>query len=447
MAGAVTARALGWPGIVRLGLVQSAIGAVVVLVTSLLNRVMVVEYALPAALPAGLVAWHYAVQLSRPLWGHGSDRGRRRTPWIIAGMAVLGAGAMLAVASAPLIATLPLAGGIAAAAAFAMIGAGVGASGTSLLALLAARVAPERRAAAASITWIMMIAGIVVTAGVAGKLIDPFTHARLMIVAASVVGGALLLTILALWGVERATIAVQQGSVAPAQPFTASVREMMADRDARRFTLFIFLSMLGYSMQDLILEPFAGLMFRYSVGQSTQLTSVQHGGVLLGMILVGIGGSAFGRGRPAVLRLWIVGGCAASALALAALAFGGSVGPGWPLAANVAILGFANGVFAVAAIGTMMALAGEGGGRREGIRMGVWGAAQAIAFGMGGLTGAIGVDIGRHVLAREWAAFSLVFTVEAAVFVAAAILALAIGRPARAHHQSPKQRALEELAI
>ena len=68
---------LGWPGIVRLGLVQSAIGAIVMLATSLLNRVMVVEYALPAALPAGLVAWHYGVQLSRPVWGHGSDRGRR----------------------------------------------------------------------------------------------------------------------------------------------------------------------------------------------------------------------------------------------------------------------------------------------------------------------------------------------------------------------------------
>ena len=68
---------LGWPGIVRLGLVQSAIGALAVLATSLLNRVMVVEYALPAALPAGLVAWHYAVQLSRPAWGHGSDRTQR----------------------------------------------------------------------------------------------------------------------------------------------------------------------------------------------------------------------------------------------------------------------------------------------------------------------------------------------------------------------------------
>jgi MFS transporter, BCD family, chlorophyll transporter len=38
-------------------------------------------------------------------------------------------------------------------------------------------------------------------------------------------------------------------------------------------------------------------------------------------------------------------------------------------------------MFAVAAIGSMMALAGEGRGRREGTRMGLWGAAQAIAAG------------------------------------------------------------------
>ena len=46
----MTSRPLGWPSIVRLGMVQSAIGAMVMLSTSLLNRVMVVEYALPAAI-------------------------------------------------------------------------------------------------------------------------------------------------------------------------------------------------------------------------------------------------------------------------------------------------------------------------------------------------------------------------------------------------------------
>ena len=80
---------LGWVGIIRLGLVQTALGAVVVLTTSTLNRVMVVELALPALLPGLLVALHYAVQVTRPRMGHGSDAGGRRTPWILGGMAAL----------------------------------------------------------------------------------------------------------------------------------------------------------------------------------------------------------------------------------------------------------------------------------------------------------------------------------------------------------------------
>ena len=52
----------GWLGIVRLGLVQAALGAIVVMTTSTLNRVMVVELGLPALLPGLLVGLHYAVQ-------------------------------------------------------------------------------------------------------------------------------------------------------------------------------------------------------------------------------------------------------------------------------------------------------------------------------------------------------------------------------------------------
>ena len=73
-----TAPGIGWFTIIRLGAVQAAIGAMVMLATSLLNRVMVVEYGIAAAIPAALVAWHYAVQLSRPPWGHRSDRAARR---------------------------------------------------------------------------------------------------------------------------------------------------------------------------------------------------------------------------------------------------------------------------------------------------------------------------------------------------------------------------------
>jgi len=420
---------LRWPGIIRLGLVQSAIGAIVMLATSLLNRVMVVEYALPAALPAGSVARHYGVQLSRPVWGHGSDRGFKRTPWIIGGMAVLALGALVAVASLIWLSTGSWIGVVLAVIGFSMIGAGVGAAGTSLLALLASQVAPERRAAAASITWVMMVAGIVVTAGIAGALVDPFSLERLALVAGGVVLAAFVVTLLALWNVETAPDALSSGGAQSAEPnadFGGAVREMLSNRDARQFTLFVFVSMLAYSMQDMILEPFAGLLFGMTPGQSTQLSGVQHLGVLIGMVLVGVLGSAFGGGTPASLRRWIIGGCLGSAIALAGLGMAARIGTGWPLAGNIALLGFANGIFAVAAIGTMMALAGAGGTSRAGIRMGIWGASQAVAFGLGGLIGAIGVDAGRAIMGSAPDAFMLVFGAEAGLFIVAARLALGV---------------------
>jgi len=141
----------GWFSIVRLGLVQASIGAIVMLATSLLNRVMVVEYGMAAAIPAGLVALHYAVQLARPVWATVSDKGHRRTPWIIGGIAVLGSGALIAVCALPLVAPQPLLAVATAILGFVLIGAGVGAAGTSLLALLASGVAPTRRAAAAAL--------------------------------------------------------------------------------------------------------------------------------------------------------------------------------------------------------------------------------------------------------------------------------------------------------
>ncbi|MFS0737764.1 BCD family MFS transporter [Sphingomonas sp. 1P06PA] len=399
--------------IVRLGLVQSAIGALVMVATSLLNRIMVVEYALPAALPAGLVAWHYAVQLSRPLSGHGSDRGRRRTPWIVGGMALLALGTLLAVDAVLVLGAGSAAGLLAAILAFSMIGAGVGAAGTSLLALLAATVPPERRAAAAATTWIMMVAGIAISAGVAGSLIDPFTPARLASVAGTVALAAFLLALAAVHGVERAALPPPPADAPVA--FRAALAAVWQDAPARRFTLFVFMAMLAYAMQDLILEPFAGLRFGYTPGESTRLAGVQHGAVMLGMIATGLAG------RHARGPLLIVAGCIGSALALAGLAAAALAGPGWPLAPTIALLGFANGVFAVAAIGAMMALASAGQGS-AGIRMGLWGAAQAIAFGCGGLLGAIGVDALRTIVAVP-TAFLLVFAGEALLFLAAAWIA------------------------
>ena len=439
----MSAAGLGWAGILRLGLVQTALGAVIVLTTSTLNRVMVVEFALPAMLPGILIVLKDVLQLSRPRFGHGSDVGGRRTPWIAGGMLVLALGGLLAAVGTAMMGDSPTTGFAVAVFAFLLIGLGVGAAGTNLLVLLARRVAAERRAAAAATVWIMMIAGFAITAGLAGHFLDPFSPERLVAVSASVSAIALFVTLLALRGIEDApglAEAAAPPTGTPARmPFRVAFAEVWRESESRRFTVFVFISMLAYSAQDLILEPFAGRVFAMSPGESTRLAGLQHTGVLIGMLLVAAAGGLAGRGSArAGLRAWTVGGCVASALALAGIALGAFFPEHWPLRATVFALGLGNGVFAVSAIASMMALAGQGQARREGLRMGLWGAAQAIAMGAGAFGGTVAVDLARWLLPDAGLAYALVFGLEGLLFMVAALLGATIvvrdegGAPVRA---------------
>jgi BCD family chlorophyll transporter-like MFS transporter len=417
---------LGWPGIVRLGVAQLSLGAIAVIATSTLNRIMVVELALPAIVPGVLVGLHYALQVLRPRLGHASDQGGRRTPWIIGGMALMGAGVCLVALAVSLLRTQPWPGLALAACGYAAVGVGIGGMGTALLTLLASSVTPARRPAAATIMWIMMIAGSAITAGVLGHLLQPFSFARLRML----IGAAALLTTavtaLAVLGVEQTQPTPMLS--ASAEPFMTALRGVWSDPRARRFAAFVFVSMLAYSGQELILEPFAGLVFGLPPGGSARIASLQHGGVIAGMLLVGLAGTAIG-GRLGAMRPWTIGGCVASALALAVLALAGPIGPAFPLRPAVFVLGVANGAFAVAAIGAMMQLADHREGR-AGTRMGVFGAAQAIAFACGGLIGSGASDLGRHLLGSPISAYAAVFAIEAALFLYAARLASQVFDPA-----------------
>lgn len=417
---------LGWVGIVRLGLVQTALGAIVVLTTSAINRVMVVELALPALIPGLLVALHHAVQMLRPRWGYGSDVGGKLTPWIIGGMAILAAGGIGAAVATSWMQTHFTAGIVLATIAFTLVGIGTGASGTCLLVLLAKRTAPERRGAAATVVWLMMIAGFAVTSGAVGHLLDPFSTQRLVTVTTAVAGLAVLITILAVYGIEgdsyRRDLASDHG-VAAKPPFKVALAEVWADRDARRLTIFVFISMLGYFSEELVLDPFSGFVFGYTPGQSTKLSSTLHSGVFVGMIVLAIASSWSATRRYVSLQACMRFGCLASTASLVGLAACGMIGPPMPLKWFVFALGVSNGIFSIAAIAWMMTLAGRGRQNSEGVRMGLWGAAQGIAAGLGGLAGAAASDISRALIAEPGPAYAVVFILQGLLFVAAAVMA------------------------
>ena len=419
---------LSWLSIFRIGLVQTALGAMILLTQSTLNRVMTVELKMLAVIPGALLALHHAIQTTRPRWGYASDVGGRRTPWIIGGLAVLGSGVFLASLStawmainvdqglSPGVGAFLLAIG-----AYILVGFGVGASGTSLLAMLAAKVAPARRAPAATIVWLMMVAGFVVTAASAGSYLKPFSPQRLVMVTAWVVVIAFVVAVIAIWGVERSVSAVSEKPQGNKASFSEALRLVWAEPKARAFTVFVFISMFAYNTQDLILEPFAGWVFGMEVGESTKLSGTHHSGVFLGMIALAFlaGGK---RPRFGNVQTWTTVGCIASGIVLIGIVASGFV-PGWPIKPTVMALGFANGLFAAAAIAWMMGLAGEGQSSQEGMRMGLWGGAQAIGFALGSFLGTVGVDVVRFMFDSRALSYAVVFGVEALLFFVSAVLA------------------------
>ena len=277
--------------------------------------------------------------------------------------------------------------------AFVLIGLGVGAAGTSLLVLLAKRADDDRRAGGGDHRlgdddrrlrrhrrrW-PAICSIRSRRRGWSRFPGAVSLSRLSCV-----------TLAGVWGVEG-----QGGSRGRrdrrsrrAKPHSARRwREVWTEPEARRFTIFVFVSMLAYSAQDLILEPFAGMVFGFTPGEIDE--AVRHAAWRrAGRHDAGRAGRRrIGGARLGSLRIWTIGGCIASALALAAASRAAAfVGPAWPLRGTC--LRARRHQRRLRGGGDRLDDGAGGSGRetREGVRMGLWGAAQAIAFGIGGFLG------------------------------------------------------------
>jgi MFS transporter, BCD family, chlorophyll transporter len=412
---------LGWVSIVRIGVAQTALGAAVVLCTATINRIMIVELALLAVLAAALVGIYHGCQLLRPYWGHRADQGMRRTHWVIGGMALLAAGTIGAATATAWMETARLPGLALAVISFAALGLGFGAAATNLLAMLAANVAPGRKAAAGSLVWTMMIAGMAASGIAIGQVLDPYSGARLVQVSCAVAAVSLGVTALALSGVEPDGARMEPR---PKVGFREAVLEVFRDRRARLFAILVLVSTLAYNTQDLILEPYGGHVFGMTPGESTALGGTLYAGAVAGMVLFFALGLYAGRGYHANLsRTFVIAGCITSGFSLVALAVGG-LADEWPLRLNVVVLGFCNGIFAVAAVSAMMELAGEGTRAREGTRMGVFGAAQSTGLALGASCGAAMLDLLRWATGLLAEAYAAVFVLEGVLFLVAAALAV-----------------------
>ncbi len=429
---------MNWFSILRLGLVQLCIGSSVVIPLSTLNRLMKVELALPATIAGFLIALHYAVQLTRVNWGYLSDKTQNRSQWIIFGMLVLGIGGVLASASIPLIENNFAYGILLALFSYTLIGFGVGAAGTPLLALLASYSSKSQKGFAASITFLMMILGLAITGITAGIILDPYSHEKLLKITASI---AIITNILSYLSLKNLEKSMQNNAAAHTPnainydvPFLEGIKKVWMEREARLFTIFIFISMGAFSMQDPILEPFAGEVFGFAVGESTKLDGFHKIGTLIGIILIILCLSKFkiGFGSLSIVKnerlgsekFWLITGCLFSAFSLFIISLLGLTyrDPGI-LNSVVFLFGISNGVFTAGILGTMLHLASkDSGDNNTGTRMGIWGAAQAYATMIAVFFSTVLVDILGLMMNSLPSVYGIVFLTAASFFIAAAFL-------------------------
>ena len=419
--------------LVRMSLFQVSVGMATVLLLGTLNRVMIVELSVPAMLVACMIALPVLVAPFRALLGFRSDThksaiGWKRVPYLWFGSLYQFGGLAIMPFSLILLSgdqTLgpAWAGEAIAAVAFLMTGLGLHMTQTAGLALASDQATDETRPRVVALLYVMFLLGMAVSAILFGLLLADFSKLRLIQVIQGAAVVTLALNLVALWKQEKMAPMSRAERATPRPAFRAALAEVWADRRARLFAIFVFASMFAYNAQDLILEPFAGHVFGMTPGESTALGGQLHAGALMGMLAVLLTSTLLRRWLNVPVRGWIVGGCLASGASLIGLGFGGQVAV-WPVTLNVTLLGFFNGAFAVAAIGAMMGLAAEGPGRQEGLRMGLFGAAQAIAFGVGSLCGTVAVDIARALIDGDAAAYGTVFILEGGLFLIATVIAL-----------------------
>ena len=252
-----------------------------VLLNGTLNRVMIVELSVPAWLVALMIALPLVFAPFRALLGFKSDTHRsllgwKRVPYIWFGTLLQFGG--LAIMPFALILLSgdsqgpPILGKLAAALAFLLVGAGLHTTQTAGLAL-ATDLAPEdKRPRVVAFLYVMLLLGMTVSAVLLGRLLTHFSQVRLI----EVIQGTALLTmalnLIALWKQEprrpRRTLEAE-----PKPDFSASWRAFMAGGPWRRIFVALGLGTVGFSMQDILIEPYGGQVLHMTVGQTTALTA------------------------------------------------------------------------------------------------------------------------------------------------------------------------------
>ncbi len=427
--------------LLRLSLFQVSVGMALTLLVGTLNRVMIVELGVAAMVVAAMIALPLLFAPFRALIGfrsdvHRSAFGWRRVPYLwfgtllqFGGFAILPFALLLLGGDHAAPAWL---GTVSAALAFLLVGAGAHTVQTAGLALATDLARPAQRPRVVALLYLFLLGGMILGGVSYAWLLSSFSPLRLI----QVIQGAAVVTVLlngiALWKQEARD---RIRATAPREPtrFREAWRAFTEGGRATRLLVAVGLGAAGFSMQDVLLEPFGGEVLGMSVAGTSFLTALTAGGAV---VAFGLAARRLEAGadpcRMAAMGA-LVGVVAFVAILLSALLLS-------PLALQIGatLLGLGGGFFLV---GTLTAAMDLHVTERNGLAVGAWGAVQATSMGVAVLLGGILRDAagllalsGRFGPGFEGPAmgYLLVFQVEiVALFLAMAVLGPLIVRGPR----------------
>jgi BCD family chlorophyll transporter-like MFS transporter len=425
--------------LLRLSLFQATVGMAAVLLIGTLNRVMIVELNVPSWIVACMLALPLVFAPLRTFIGFRSDHHRsvlgwRRVPYIWFGTLLQFGGLAIMPFSLLLLSgdtTQPMwVGEAGAALAFLMVGAGLHTVQTVGLAL-ATDLAPERaRPRVVALLWAMLLLGMALSAVMFGLLLHHFSQIRLIQVVQGAAAVTLVVNVFALWKQEPRGLPVREIGAR----FSVAWGAFSRNQRMRRRLVATTLGTAGFSMQDVLLEPYGGKILHLPVSASTALTAALALGGGLGLMLAArrIAG---GEDPHRVAGFGALAGLAAFACVM----FAAPAESGILFAAGVALIGFGGGLFGH---GTLTAFMDSADSESRGLALGAWGAAQATAAGLAIAASGFINDVGSalavsgalgEALQSAATGYALVYAIEIVLLVAtiAAIGPLVRARTAR----------------
>lgn len=415
------------PRLLRLSLFQVSVGMALVLLVGTLNRVMIVELQVPASLVAIMLALPLVFAPFRALIGFRSDTHRsllgwRRVPFMWTGSMVQFGGlaimpfALLVLAGQGESGETPLwVGQAAAALAFLLVGAGVHTTQTIGLALATDLAPPESAPRVVGLMYSMLLVGMILAALVFGALLADFTPGKLIQVIQGSAVVTLILNVVALWKQEpRRPAATAFHRVTPG--FGESWRQFVATPHARLRLLAIGLGTMGFTMQDVLLEPYGGQILGMSVAGTTMLTACLAVGGLIGF---GLASRVLSRGADPFLMA-ARGAALGVPGFLAVMAAAPQLSPGL-FTLGVLVIGFSGGLFAH---GTLTATMVDAPEAQTGLALGAWGAVQATAAGVAMAAG----GVIRDVMGGGGRAYQAAYAIEVALLLVTALAMLPLLR-------------------